>query len=81
MVHDELLSLASECEKNVLDEKVKNLQKEEEACCRLKQRVQELQTQISDTQLLLDKENAKYQSACRQQEVSTTGNAIICCFQ
>ncbi|KAM6930919.1 coiled-coil domain-containing protein 157 [Xenentodon cancila] len=59
---------AVEFEKNMLNEKVKKLQKEEEACSRLQQRIQQLKTQISDTQLLLDKESAKYQSACRQQE-------------
>ncbi|XP_041855041.1 coiled-coil domain-containing protein 157 isoform X2 [Melanotaenia boesemani] len=57
-----------ECEKNMLQEKLQNLQTEAEACYRLQQRVQQLETQISDTQLLFDKENAKYQSACRQQE-------------
>ncbi|XP_069034201.1 coiled-coil domain-containing protein 157 isoform X1 [Embiotoca jacksoni] len=59
---------ALECDKNVLQEKVKSLQIEDEACCKLQQRIQQLESQISDTQLLLDKENAKYQSACRQQE-------------
>lgn len=54
---------------------------EEEACCKLQQRVQQLESQISETQLRLDKENAKYHSACRQQEVSVrTNTGIICCF-
>ncbi|XP_072244414.1 coiled-coil domain-containing protein 157 [Leuresthes tenuis] len=59
---------ALEFEKTVLQEKVKNLQTAEEACCRLQQKIQQLETQIYDSQLLLDKESAKYQSACRQQE-------------
>ncbi|XP_008304047.1 coiled-coil domain-containing protein 157 [Stegastes partitus] len=59
---------ALECEKNELQEKVKTLQTEEEACCKLGQRIKQLEGEITDTQLLLDKESAKYQSACRQQE-------------
>lgn len=49
---------------------MENLQREKETCYRLQQSVQQLQAQLSDTQLLLDKEKAKYLSACRQQEVS-----------
>ncbi|XP_047447040.1 coiled-coil domain-containing protein 157 isoform X2 [Mugil cephalus] len=59
---------ALECEKHVLQDKVKTLQGKGEACCELQNRVQQLESQISDIQLLLDKERAKYQSACRQQE-------------
>ncbi|XP_040010525.1 coiled-coil domain-containing protein 157 isoform X2 [Xiphias gladius] len=59
---------ALECEKNLLQEKVKSLLLEEEANCKLQQRMQQLESQISETQVLLDKENAKYHSACRQQE-------------
>lgn len=59
-----------ECEKNALQDKVKTLQAEGEACCKLQNRIQQLESQISDTQLLLDKESAKYKSAFRQQEVS-----------
>ncbi|XP_071338493.1 coiled-coil domain-containing protein 157 isoform X2 [Trachinotus anak] len=59
---------ALECEKKALQEKVKSLHLEEEACCKLQQRIQQLESQISETQVLLDKENAKYCSACRQQE-------------
>ncbi|GLD52699.1 coiled-coil domain-containing protein 157-like protein [Lates japonicus] len=59
---------ALECEKNALQDKVKSLHLEEEACCKLRQRIQQLESQISETQVLLDKENAKYHSACRQQE-------------
>ncbi|XP_061586203.1 coiled-coil domain-containing protein 157, partial [Cololabis saira] len=67
VMHQETLQ-ALEYEKNVLNEKVKNLQKEEEACSKLQQRIHQLKAEISDTQLLLDKETAKYHSACRQQE-------------
>ncbi|XP_076587352.1 coiled-coil domain-containing protein 157 [Chaetodon auriga] len=59
---------ALECEKNLLQEKVTLLPVEEEACCKLQQRIQHLEGQISETQLRLDKESAKYHSACRQQE-------------
>ncbi|AWP06747.1 putative coiled-coil domain-containing protein 157 [Scophthalmus maximus] len=57
-----------ECEKNALQEKVKSLHLVEDTCCRLQQKIQQLESQISDNKLLLDKENAKYHSACRQQE-------------
>ncbi|XP_051277981.1 coiled-coil domain-containing protein 157 [Dicentrarchus labrax] len=59
---------ALECEKNVLQEKVRTFHVEEDARCKLQQRIQQLESQISDTQLNLDKEAAKYHSACRQQE-------------
>ncbi|XP_040897691.1 coiled-coil domain-containing protein 157 [Toxotes jaculatrix] len=59
---------ALEWEKNALQETVKSLHLEKEACCKLQQRIQQLESQISETQVLLDKENAKYHSACRQQE-------------
>ncbi|KAM7391606.1 hypothetical protein PAMP_022285 [Pampus punctatissimus] len=59
---------ALECERNDLQEKVRALHIAEEACCKLQERIQQLESQISETQLLLDKENAKYHSACRQQE-------------
>lgn len=61
----------------VLQDKVRTLHIEEEACCKLQQRIQQLETQISETQLHLDKENAKYHSACRQQEVSDITYKII----
>uniref|UniRef100_A0AAQ4PWM8 Coiled-coil domain containing 157 n=2 Tax=Gasterosteus aculeatus aculeatus TaxID=481459 RepID=A0AAQ4PWM8_GASAC len=57
-----------EQETNVLQDKVRTLHAEEEACFTLKQKIQQLEGQISETQLHLDKENAKYHSACRQQE-------------
>ncbi|XP_070690399.1 coiled-coil domain-containing protein 157 [Pempheris klunzingeri] len=59
---------ALEYEKSELQERVRTLHKEEEACCKLQERIQHLESQISETQLCLDKENAKYHSACRQQE-------------
>nr|XP_029132998.1 coiled-coil domain-containing protein 157 [Labrus bergylta] len=59
---------ALECENIVLQEKVRSLNIEVEACCKLQQRIQQLEGQIKETQLQLDKENAKYHSACRQQE-------------
>lgn len=66
----------AECEKNKLQEKVKTLHRlEEEARCNLQQRIQQLESQISETQVLLDKENSKYHSACRQQEVSVMANS------
>uniref|UniRef100_A0A3P9P0G4 Coiled-coil domain containing 157 n=1 Tax=Poecilia reticulata TaxID=8081 RepID=A0A3P9P0G4_POERE len=43
-------------------------EEEEKTCCELQQMIQKLKTQLSATQLLLDKEKAKYQSAFRQQE-------------
>lgn len=48
------------------------LHKEEETCKELEQTVKQLEAQSSQTQLLLDKEKAKYQSAWRQQEVSAS---------
>lgn len=68
---------AVECEKNELQGKVKTLHVEEEACRCLQQRIQQLEGQISETQLRLDKESAKYHSACRQQEVSVTTNTEL----
>ncbi|XP_062239396.1 coiled-coil domain-containing protein 157 isoform X2 [Platichthys flesus] len=59
---------ALECEKIALQEKVKSLDLEEEACCKLQNRIQQLESDISETQVLLEKEKAKYHSACRQQE-------------
>ncbi|XP_035021492.1 coiled-coil domain-containing protein 157 isoform X3 [Hippoglossus stenolepis] len=67
-LQEEKQQLKRECEKTALQEKVKSLQLEEEACCKLQNRLQQLESHISETQVLLDKENAKYHSACRQQE-------------
>lgn len=49
---------------------------EEETCYKLQQSVKELEAQISQTQLLLDKEKAKYQGAWRQQQVSVKGKGF-----
>ncbi|XP_029960399.1 coiled-coil domain-containing protein 157 [Salarias fasciatus] len=57
-----------EHDKSVLQEKVKTLQIEEEERCKLRQRIQQLECETSDIQLLLDKETAKYQTACQQKE-------------
>lgn len=70
MLYDGSFSHEVEFENNGLQEKVRALHIEQEACGKLQQRIQELESQICKTQLRLDKENAKYQSACRQQEVS-----------
>ncbi|CAJ1068010.1 coiled-coil domain-containing protein 157 isoform X1 [Xyrichtys novacula] len=59
---------AQEREKTALQEEVRTLQVDREVCCELRQRVQQLESQIQETQLQLHKENAKYYSACRQQE-------------
>lgn len=67
-----LCSHLLDCENNALQEKVKMLHKEEETCKELEQTVKQLEAQSSQTQLLLDKEKAKYQSAWRQQEVSAS---------
>ncbi|KAM4616842.1 coiled-coil domain-containing protein 157 [Polymixia lowei] len=64
--HETLRTLV--CQKNELQEKEKNLQHEEEAHRKLQDKTKLLESQLSETQLLLDKERAKYQSACRQQE-------------
>lgn len=61
----------SDCENNALQEKVKVLHAEEETRYKVEQTIKRLEAQIAQTQLLLDKEKAKYQSAWRQQEVST----------
>lgn len=68
---------AIEQETNVLQDKVRTLHAEEEACFILKQKIQQLEGQISETQLHLDKENAKYHSACRQQEVSDVKKMML----
>ncbi|XP_071371143.1 coiled-coil domain-containing protein 157-like [Centroberyx affinis] len=64
-LQEEQQQLKRECEKNELQE---TLQIEEGARRKLEERSQQLGSQISETQLLLDKESVKYHSACRQQE-------------
>ncbi|KAM9465154.1 uncharacterized protein ACWYII_010045 isoform 2-T3 [Salvelinus alpinus] len=56
------------CERDKLHQEVKALQVEEEARNKLEEKTQKLEVQLSSTQLLLDKENSKYQNACHQQE-------------
>ncbi|KAG7489937.1 hypothetical protein JOB18_023977 [Solea senegalensis] len=58
-----------ECENIALQEKVKS---KEDACCKLQQTIQQIERRVSETHVLLDKENAKYLSACRQQESMQT---------
>ena len=53
-----------------LQRKVETLRVEEEARRKLEERTETLKSQISENQVLLDKENAKYKSVCRQLEVS-----------
>ncbi|XP_034025319.1 coiled-coil domain-containing protein 157-like [Thalassophryne amazonica] len=67
---------ALECENGTLQEKVKMLQKEQEASRHRQEELQHLEKQICETQLLLDKEKAKYNSTCRQQEVSITMDLV-----
>lgn len=55
------------CERDSLQEKVRSLQ---ETCSELLDRIHQMDSQISETKVCLDKEKAKYNSACRQQEVS-----------
>lgn len=69
MSHDASFNFVAECEKKALQEKVRAVHIEEEACAKLQQRIQQLEGQISETRLHLDKEKAKYHCACRQQEV------------
>uniref|UniRef100_A0A8C6V0L9 Coiled-coil domain containing 157 n=1 Tax=Neogobius melanostomus TaxID=47308 RepID=A0A8C6V0L9_9GOBI len=58
-----------ENERYLLQEKVGNLQQEKDSCChQLQNEIQKLEDRISELQLCLDKEKAKYNSACRQQE-------------
>ncbi|KAM8864838.1 coiled-coil domain-containing protein 157 isoform 1-T2 [Synchiropus picturatus] len=59
---------AHQAEQVSLLEKVRTLQMEEDLCGKLQKRVVKLQRQLSEQQLLYEKEKAKYQSACRQQE-------------
>ncbi|XP_054629155.1 coiled-coil domain-containing protein 157 isoform X3 [Dunckerocampus dactyliophorus] len=63
---------ALECERNALQEKLKMLQVGEKVCSELHQRIQQLESQISVTELLLEKEKAKYHSACHHQESMET---------
>lgn len=64
-----------EFEKNALQDKVRTFHKEEEASAKLQQRIQQFEGQMSETQLCLEKEKAKYHSAYRQQEVGVMANS------
>lgn len=57
----------TEYEKEALQEKVETLQ---ETSCKLQEEIRQLEAQLSETKLSLDKETARYHSACRQQQVS-----------
>ncbi|KAM9810427.1 coiled-coil domain-containing protein 157 [Neosynchiropus ocellatus] len=59
---------AHQTEQASLQEKVRTLLMEQDLCGRLQKRVGKLECQLSEQQLLYEKEKAKYQSACRQQE-------------
>lgn len=65
-----MCSLLLDQETEALREKAEKFHLEEEARCKLEQTVERSEARLSHTQLLLDKEKAKYQSAWRQQEVS-----------
>nr|XP_057925991.1 coiled-coil domain-containing protein 157 isoform X2 [Doryrhamphus excisus] len=60
------------CERNALQEKLKMLHIDRKVCSELQQRIQQLESQISVTELLLEKEKAKYHSACHHQESMET---------
>lgn len=59
-------------ERDTLQEKVRTLQ---ETCTELQERIHQMDSQISQTKVCLDKEKAKYYNACRQQEVSPVARA------
>ncbi|XP_008330687.2 opioid-binding protein/cell adhesion molecule isoform X1 [Cynoglossus semilaevis] len=65
---------ALECEKIAFEEKVKV---GNEACCQLQQKVEQVESQLSKTQMLLDKECAKYRSTCQQQESVVTKQTFL----
>lgn len=59
---------ALENENGFLRDEVRNLQQEKQSCHQLQNDIQKLKSNISELQVCLDKEEAKYHSACRQQE-------------
>ena len=79
--NDHLYPSLVESERNKLHEEVKSLRKEEDTRHELEEKTHTLESQLSSTQLLLDKESAKYQSACRQQEVCRTCRIISVTLQ
>ncbi|XP_061842120.1 coiled-coil domain-containing protein 157 isoform X3 [Nerophis lumbriciformis] len=63
---------ALEVERNALQEKLETLHIEKEVCSKLQERIQQLESQMSESELLLEKEMAKYHSACHHQESMQT---------
>lgn len=61
------MDVLTEYEKEVLHKKVETLQ---EINSKLREEIEQSEAQLSETKLSLDKENARYHSACRQQQVS-----------
>lgn len=59
-------------ERDTLQEKVRTLQGN---CTELQERIHQMDSQISETKVCLDKEKGKYNNACRQQEVSLVARA------
>ncbi|XP_077378521.1 coiled-coil domain-containing protein 157 isoform X3 [Festucalex cinctus] len=57
-----------ECQRNMLQEKLKTLPIKEETCSKLKEMIQQFESELCEADLLLEKEKAKYQSACHHQE-------------
>ncbi|XP_057688996.1 coiled-coil domain-containing protein 157-like [Corythoichthys intestinalis] len=55
-------------QRNTLQEKLKTQHTQEEACSKLQERLQKFESQLCEADLLLEKEKAKYNSACRHQE-------------
>lgn len=68
----------TEYEKEVLQKKVETLQ---EKSCKLQEEIRQLEAQLSETKLSLDKENARYHCACRQQQVSIATLLHVQLFQ
>lgn len=61
-----------------LQEKVVTLQ---ETNSELQEGIRQLEAHLSETKLCLDKENARYHSACRQQQVSVAMLLDLCLFK
>ncbi|XP_077416682.1 coiled-coil domain-containing protein 157 isoform X2 [Vanacampus margaritifer] len=57
-----------ECQRNTLQEKLRTLHIKEETCFKLQERIQQFEHQLCEADLLLEKEKAKYYSACHHQE-------------
>ncbi|XP_061672691.1 coiled-coil domain-containing protein 157 isoform X2 [Syngnathoides biaculeatus] len=61
-----------ERQRNSLQEKLKTLRIKEETCCELQERIHQFESQLCEAELLLEKEKAKYHSACRHHETLQT---------